>query len=419
MAKRQRDRVTIESIDMGGGAFVVDRATQYEIVTDLMSPSCARFELGDESSWAPMRNALKIGLRYSICVNGKQRVTGRMLTRNLSMSASAGATVQLVVRTRLADAAFDAVDPKIGVRNTTLKDVILAAFARYNMTADDFIFGADLARDLITGRKSGKGDPAAGLRAQRAKVSASEDSVDRDVSLGILDEQIQAAEQQPASPDLASITEQEARPHPPETVWAFVERHLARYGLMIWDGPDGRLVVGRPDDSQPPLYTMCGLRGTKSAANNILSATKVEDFENVPAELWVYGVGGGRDQSKARVRACARDPLLFAAIPSISRAAVIIDESLKTPELAQARARREMMKRSLQKDSWTIETDGLSYWTGSQAIPYTNDTIADIQIDVADAAQGPYLLFQTAMLGNADQGHTTRFVCAGKGVFNL
>lgn len=416
---RARDFVSIESIDSGGGAFVIDKATQYEIVTDLMSPSCARFEFGDDSTYAPLRKAVAIGTRISVCVNGAQRVTGRLLTRNLSITPSGGATVQVAVRTRLADAAFDAVDPKIGVKNTTLKDVILAAFKRYKMTEADFIFGADVARDLITGRKSSQGDPAAGLRAKRAKIASGAEGVDRDLALSAIDDQIAAVGQAPPTKDLTTLREDEARPHPPETVFAFVDRHISRYGLMMWDGPDGRIVIGKPDDSQSPLYVMACLRGSRAVVNNILSATKVEDFEQVPAELWVYGVGGGKDQSKARVKSLLVDPILYAISPMLSRVAVIMDESLRTPELAAARARREMLRRSLQKDAWTIETDGFTYWTGSRAVPFTNDTVADVQIDIADAAQGPYLLFQTTMTGSADAGHTTRFVCAGRGVWSL
>jgi prophage tail gpP-like protein len=419
MAARARDVVTIESVAGGGSSFLIDRATQYEIGTDLLSPSYARFELGDSTTWNAARRALQIGNRFSVAINGKPRVTGRLLTRNLAVSPSGGATVQLVVKTRLADAAFDACDPKIGVRNTTLRDVILAAFKRAGLTAADFIFEANVARDLITGRRSGQSDPVAGLRARRAKLAADADSVAKDVGLSELDEQISNAEGRPVDPALSTLREDEARPHPPETVYSFVDRHLARFGLTMWDGPDGRIVIGRPDDAQRPSYVMTCLRGAASATNNVISATKTEDFEQVPAEMWVYGTGGGRDQSKARVRTLLVDPTLYAVVPSLSRVAVVIDESLRTPELAAARARREMLRRSLQKDSWSIETDGLSYWTGTQRLAYGVDTVADVQIDVAGAAQGPYLIYQCTQSGNAESAHTTQFACVGKGVWVL
>lgn len=417
--QRQRDKVTIEGVSGGVFPVVIDRATRYELVTDLMSPSVARFELGDSGTWAAIAGALKIGGRFTVSVNGKSRMKGRLLTRNLSVSASGGATVQLVLRTRLADAAFTACDPKIGVRNTTLHDVILKAFAKMQLTAADFIFEADTARDLITGRRSGKPDPSAGLRYQRAKIAAQADSSERELLLSELDQQISDADSRPVDPALTALREDEARPHPPETIWSFVERHLARFGLMIWDSADGRIVVGKPDDSQQPLYIMTARRGQNAVTNNLLSATKVEDFEDVPAELWVFGFGGGRDQSKTKYRALRTDPTLLAVAPTLDRSVMILDESIRTPEQAAARARKEMMRRSMQKDCWTLETDGLSYWTGTQPIAYAVDTVADVRVDVAGGASGAYLIHQCTMAGDAENGHTTRLVGSGRGIWDL
>jgi hypothetical protein len=417
--KRQRDKVTIESVAGGVFPVVIDRATRYEIVTDLMSPSCARFELGDSGTWAAIAGALKIGGRFTVSVNGNSRMKGRLLTRNLAVTPQGGATVQLALRTRLADAAFTACDPKIGVRNTTLHDVVLKAFAKMGLTTADFIFEADTARDLITGRRSGKPDPVAGLRYARAKVAAQAQSDDRDSALQAYDEQISAAEGRPVDPALTALREDEARVHPPETIWSFVERHLARFGLMIWDGPDGRIVIGKPDDSQKPLYIMTARRGKNAVTNNLLSATKVEDFEDVPAQLWVFGFGGGREQSKTKYRALRTDPTLLAVAPSLDRSVMIIDESIRTPEQAAARARKEMMRRSMQKDCWTLETDGLTYWNGTQSIAYAVDTVADVRVDVAGGASGAYLIHQCTMTGDADNGHTTRLVCSGRGIWDL
>ena len=79
MAKRERDRVLIESERGGGFSIVVDRATQYEITTDLTAPSSARFELGDDGTWSAIREALGIGALFSISVNDKPRLKGRLL----------------------------------------------------------------------------------------------------------------------------------------------------------------------------------------------------------------------------------------------------------------------------------------------------------------------------------------------------
>lgn len=379
MARRARDVVMIESMQGGDFSIVVDRCTQYEICTDLTAPSSARFELGDDGTWSVIRDALAIGGRFVVSVNSLPRLTGRLLTRNLAVSADAGATVQVVIRTRLADAMFTTVDPKIGVKNATLEQVLLAAFARMGLTRADFIFRADLARDLITGRGKGGGPTV----------------------------------------DLAALKEEEARPHPPETVWSFADRHLSRFHFMMWDAPDGRIVVGAPDDSQSPTYLMTAHRGAAGVTNNLLSATKTEDFEQVPTQLWVYGVGGGKDQSKARIKFMAPDPVLAALDPLLDRTAMVIDEGITTQAQAEARARRELMQRRLASDSWVLETDGLSYWTGSSRVPYGIDTVADVRVDVAGGANGAYLVYQTKMTGSGQASHTTQLTACGRGIWAL
>jgi hypothetical protein len=414
-----RDTVTIESVQGGEFSILVDKSTQYEIVTDMTAPSLARFELGDEGTWSVIRDAIGIGRRFKVSVNGRPRVTGRLLTRNLAVSIDASATVQVVVRTRLADAMFTACDPKVGVRNTTIKDLVLAAYKRMGLTEDDFVFRGDVARDLLTGRKSGQPSPAAAIRYRMAQARKIEDAVVRDVELSVLERQLKSAESRPALPDLTTLREDEARPHPPESIFAFVERHLNRHGLMHWDGPNGKLIVGAPDDSQGPIYVMTARRGEAGRTNNLLSATKCEDYEEVPAQLWVFGVGGGRDQAKARVKFCEIDPTLAAASPFLDRSAIIVDESIQTQALAEARARREMTRRSMMKDSWTLETDGFSYWDGSNVIPYVIDTVADVHVDVAGGASGAYLVHRVTMRGSADSAHTTELQAVGRGIWRL
>lgn len=419
---RRRDTVTIESVGTGQ-TVVIDRATQYELTTSLQMPSVARFELGDETSWPALEQVIGIGGRYVVSVNGSPRLTGRLLTRNLAVSARAGATVQLVVRTFLADALFTTVDPKIGVRNTTLKELVLAAFRRLGLTERDFAFRADLARDVITGRKSGQPSAAAGIRARlRAFDNADTTGISGQQlrkQRQVLERQLAGAENRPVTPELQEIKLDEARPSPPESVYAFIDRHLARHGLMMWDGADGRIVIGKPDDGQKPLYIMTAQRGELGKYNNLMDARRVEDYENVPELLWVYGMGGGRDQSKARVKYNELDPLLASVFPPLDRTVMVIDESLKTQEQAAARARRELLQRSMDKDAWLLETDGLSYWTGSEAIPYAVDTVADVRVDVAGASSAPYLIYQCTMVGNADDDHTTRLGAVGRGIWVL
>lgn len=377
-----RDYVTIAKEDGGDASMLIDRSTQFEITTDMLAPSTARFELGDESTWEALRDVAAIGSRIVVSVNGFARLKGRLLTRNLSASCGGGATVQLAVRTRLADAMFTACDPGVGVKNVQLKDLILQAFKRMGLEEADFLFTGDVSRDVLTGRGS------------------------RTVP----------------DPSVHTLREDEARPHPPETIYAFVDRHLSRFGLIMWDAPDGRIIIDRPDVDQRAIYAMTMRKGANSKTNNLLSATKTEDFEEVPRDLWIYGVGGGTNINRARVKFVQFDTTLFAVDPRLSfsaRTAVIVDESIKTQAQAEARARREMMRRSLQKDTWMLETDGFGYWDGIEAYPYVVNTIAGVQVDIAGGASGPYLLYQVTMRGNAHDAMTTCITAAGRDVWRL
>jgi prophage tail gpP-like protein len=379
MPAAERDRVTIVSHINAGISVEIADCTQYEITTDLMQPSVARFELGDNSTYADLRDALKIGNRFFVAINGNKRITGRLLTRNLPVSPEAGATVQVTIRTNLADAAFTSVNPKIGISNADLKTVILKAFERMGLTEKDFIFRADVARNLLTGQ----------------------------------------GKKSPPPPDMKAMTEDEARPHPPETVFQFVDRHLSRFHLMMWDAADGRIVIGQPDDGQTPSYPLRCKRYDKPWLNNILRAAKSEDYEDVPETIQVYGATIDLEESLLKIQAKRIEGLLQVVKPRLDRQVVITDQSLTTQAQAEARARREMLKRSLSKDSWAIDVDGFAYRRDGRVVPYGIDTIADVDIDVQGEASGPYLAWQCTMRGDASSGHVTSLVAVGRGIWQL
>jgi hypothetical protein len=370
--------VTIESIgdNNGGPSRVVniDRATNYEITTDLTAPSEARIELGDNGTWKALKDAIAIGRKFRIALNGRSIMQGRMLMRGMPLSAQAGATVQCTVRTKLADAAFTSCD-QFNIHGATLKQAILKAYTSIGCTELDFCWNADVARDIITGKGGNTS----------AKV------------------------------DLSTITEQDARVQPPETVYSFADRHLRRFELMHWDGPDGRIVVGKPNDQQSAAYLLRSMRDNP-LGNNILDARRTEDYEQVPGELFVYGQGGGRDYARAAIKASATDAKLI-AIPVLRRRTFVIDESVTTQALAQARAKREMAMRSLQKDSWDITTPAWCHHYSNRFIPYAIDTVADLCIDVAGSASAKYYIWRVTYSGSPQDGHTARLTMAAKGVW--
>jgi len=374
---RPADKVRIAATK-GSSGTIIDAIGQFEIVNSLTEPSQALFEIGSMSSWVKLKESIEIGTRWAVVVNDRARLTGRMISRRLPVTSDAGATVQLTVRTVLADAAFASANPFICLSKCSIKDVILQAYAPLGLGEEDFVFSPRVARDIMTGKGGGGTDV-----------------------------------------DLEEIKEDAAKVHPPETIYAFVERHLARFHLTHWDAPDGRIVVGAPDSRGQTFYQL-RLRRDNPQANNITSAEKIEDYEQTPSVLCVSGLGGGKDYGKAKVRSAEINTVLNDIDPPINRPVFVVDDAVKTQSQADSRARREMLARSRQTDAWTMDVPDLAYWDGSKLIPWGIDTLADVDVEVAGAsARGAYLVHKTTMKGSASEGYSTSLEMVARGIWVL
>lgn len=371
--RRPVDRVRVEASD----GRVFDRFTSLEITNDITAPSEASFELGDDGSWASIADFVEPGVEYKVWVNDRLRLSGRVEAQDAPIDAGGGTTIRFLVKTKLADARFASAFPTTRVKDTSIKDFLLALYSPLGYTEADFIFRADVSRDLMTGRSS---------------------SADKTVNLD-------------------AIKLEQAKVAPPETIFDAAERHLARHGLMHWDAPDGRIVVGAPNDTQDPLYRFRLFRGPGSEANNLLAARRVRNYAGVPSSVWVFGVGGGRSFAKARVAASRVDQDVIDR--GFFRPVTIIDEAVTTQAKAEARARREMADRSREKEAWELMTDGWSYWDGTEAIPYGVDTVADVVVGTAGGAVGAYYVHKVKLKRSPEQGDTAELSVLARGVWVL
>jgi hypothetical protein len=422
MVTQREERVTISSYDSQGSSILIDRPTNYEVTTDITTPSEARIEMGDNGTWSQLRDAIAIGRKFRVSINDRPILAGRMLMRALPITPDGGATVQLTVRTVLADAAFTSCRT-VNVHNATLKTIILEAYKTLGLTEGDFIFNADVARDLMTGRS----------KNTSSKVA------------------------------LEKLTEQDARVQPPETVYSFVDRHIRRHGLLHWDGPDGRVVVGKPNDAQIPIYALQCMRRSPRG-NNVLTVQRSQDYEQVPAAINIWGQGGKHAYGSVPVNAAAMNAIMMqinqktkaleggkldkeqrAALESaiekledsyiappitstlqdavISRVAVnrqvaIIDESINTQALAEARARREMAQRSLNADSWEVKVAGWCYRDrNGRLVPWAVDTCSSLIVDTASPVSDSCYIWRVIRTGNPMEGHTSRLTLSARGVW--
>lgn len=383
MPSRPIDRIAIEAVTSSGGDFpsagVFDLFTSLELTNDLTAPAEAAFECGDDGTFRNFERIIRFGSVFRVLHNDRLRLTGRVEAHDVPTDAQGGATVRFVIRTKLSDAAYASANPKLSVQGATLKQVVLRAYAPLGYTDQDFVFKTDVSRDLMTGRSS--------------KWSAAR------------------------TPDIEAMKLEQAKVSPPETIFEFVERHLLRFHLTHWDSPDGKIVVGAPDDTQHPLYSFKLKTGPNGRFNNVLRAQRVRDLSDAPSLLNVFGIGGKTDFQKTKIARHLEIPEVAQA--KLYRPVIIVDESLRTGDQAEGRARREVAARSKKLDSWEISTDGWSFWDGQRRIPYGIDTCADVEIDTAGGATGAYLVHRTRLRLDPLSGAVADLSLVRKGLWVL
>lgn len=373
------DQLEVEAFSSEGerriGTF--DLFTSFRCRLSVLDPSEASFEMGDQETYDQLNDFVGLGALFKVRLNRRPLLTGRVVTAQTPNDAMRGTEMQWVLRTLLADARFTSADPKIRVEDRSLKDVIVSAFQRLGLSEADFLFRGDVARDLLTGK------PAKGGATPK---------------------------------DIDSLKVDQAKVRPPETIWEFCERHVRRHGLMIWDSPDGKIVVAAPDDQQEPLYHLRMLRPPESQYNNLLSANRIRDVSEAASRLSVFGAGS--QDSKGRVRYILDDPLVQSF--GFDRQVIILDEGVKTKERAERRARQERAMRARRIDAWQLTVQGLSYSDGDvQGVPFAIDTMVDVVVTTTGGAVGSYHVDTVELVRDAAAADTCVLTCVAPGVWAL
>lgn len=401
---RYPDKVHVEAVGVG----VVDNLTSVEIVNDLMSPSEGSFELGNAGTWPDIAEQVKHGTPYKVFINDRLRLTGRVEVTDQPADAQAGSVVRFVVRTKLADAMYASAPPNVKIKNASIKQFILQLYAPLGFTESDFIFSSATARDLL----SGKDSAGAG-----------------------------------GTVDLQPLTAQDAKVNPGDTIYDSADRILRRYGMIHWDSPDGRIVVGAPFDGKAPLYFLRMNQGWTAAENNILGSTPTQDWSGVPSSVTVVGskVIPGRTRSKLSAMAKAATDEHSAnayeaakktayknankatavevegdvAAAGFYRPIVLMAEGIRSPDMAVRAAYRELSARRRGMDAWPIEIDGLSYWTGMDNVNWAVDEVAQIESNVIGRPSGAYYLHRVMCRRNAQRGDVSNLSLVRKGLWIL
>lgn len=374
MAARPRDRIWIEC---DRGRF--DRFQHLELSTDVFGEAQCWFTVADDRAWRTLRPMLAPGREFRVYCNGLLQFTGRVECNELPTSCDGGTIIQVVLRTRLADAKVGGADPAVRVSDTTIKQFVLALYARHGLTEENFLFSPDADRDLSTGKKKGARDPV----------------------------------------DLDALPAEKAKVQPTETTFEAAKRHLERHHLMHWDAATGLIVVGIPSDTQPPFYRFEQRRGVC----NFLEARPVRDWADVPGELWVYGGAVGKDVLRAPIKGVAVDydlAIESANTGHFNRRVILSVEGAKDLARANAQARRELAARSRRKAAWEFDVEGWTFWDGSRATPYAINTTADIDVDTHEGTElrGIFLVTGVRKSLDVEDGARTTLTMLAKGLID-
>lgn len=382
MSRSPLDVVKVNAIGVPGNATLFDFNfqdwTSFSVRSSITSPAEASFELGDETGWQRIQTLCGLGSEFCVVVNDRPRMLGRVEALSSPCDAQQGTVQSFVVRTKMSDAIVASAPQGIRLKGASIKDFVLACYAGIGLDEGDFEFRSDVSRDLMTGK---------GSRGQR-----------------------------PPKP-LEPLTEEQAKVNPPESVHAAVDRHLRRHGFLHWDGPDGRIIVGAPDDQQEAMGMLCMYRPPYGQMNNLLSVERVNDVSQSPTVLGVFGITAGKDFSKTKLSSVLYNEDLIAR--GFRRSIIINDEALKTRALATGRANREYASRNRGLDRITVSVDGLSYTEGSHLFPWSPDTVFDVVVTHLGGAIGNYYVEEVELSRNASQGDVSRITLVKQGVWVL
>lgn len=344
-----------------------DRFRSIEVTTDIFGEAQAVFEIADDRAWRTIRDLLAPGRDFTVYASGLLVFTGRVDCAELPVTTDEGTVVQVVLRTRMADARVAGADPKVVLANTSIREFILRLFAGVGLTERDFLFTPETDRDVVTGRKGSK----------------------------------------PAPVDLEPLKADQAKVLPTESIADCAKRHLERHHLMLWESATGLICVGLPSDTQPPFYRF----EQREGVCNFRSARPVRDWGETPSELWVYGGGVGKDAANAKVKGVAVDyDLVIEANRSgnFRRPVVLAVEGAKDQARADLQARRELSARSRRKAAWTIDVDEWAQWDGARAMPYAINTTAIVDTDMHQGTDLNGVFLVTGVRKTLSSDETTR-----------
>ncbi len=379
-------------LDVEGQQF--DFFHDYSVVLDLLSPGGEfHFSASQIPSKRGVRTSLgerglvkgrKVQLRLVTPLGTSLQHTGRLYEIVTETARKGGSTCQVTVRSAMFPLVHADAVRNFSVENITFADLIHTVAAPFGFAPSDITIDQDASRNLMTGK------PTPGTKLS------------------------------PRAPlDIETMKIDQAGPNAGENAYAFLTRHARRFGLLIWETPEGKIVVGRPDYEQPARYEIRCLQGIRGKDNNAKSIRRRESFSQRPSEVHVYGKSHGGDYTRSSVHEVAYDNEVREA--GIFAPVTVHDQNAKDATQARERAEWELGRRRQTADVVQVL---LARHCASDGTAYAIDTIANVRYDVA-GLDGPMYVTKREFHASKQGGSETTLtlvprysISIGEGIFS-
>ncbi|WP_076591975.1 phage baseplate assembly protein [Herminiimonas arsenitoxidans] len=163
--------------------------------------------------------------------------------------------------------------------------------------------------------------------------------------LGIKDVVYQA---KPASPQKKVQTE------PGQSVWEWLQSACEVNQVWPWFSPDGKLIIGAPDYTTPPVAHLVMRFRPNAKGNNIQSLQRTRSIKDSYSEITVLGQSSGDgDAGQHNIKGVAKDDTM-----PVYRPKVVVDGNCDSDELATRRANKLMADGRLARERIAIKVEG-------------------------------------------------------------
>ncbi len=200
--------------------------------------------------------------------------------------------------------------------------------------------------------------------------------------------------------DIERLTVKDARPQVGETIWAFIERHCTRLGVLLWCSPLGRLILSSPRYNQEPRYRAVRryVEDTEDP-NNVRDGKLIESIGDRHSKVVVYGRGNIRSTERTPVSGEAVDDSWPA---ELAKPLYLQETDLRTADACARKALRELMR--FRRDAFQLEYTLDDH--GQRGYLYAIDSTIRV-IDEPIGVDGTFYITKRTFRKDRDQGTST------------